>query len=66
MDGNLVVIDGKVKTPKQYILFNKDWSPKATNSTHKNIWNYSNSNNNSNEKQDNKIKSKLKAPSTHK
>jgi hypothetical protein len=40
MDSNIVVVDGKVRTPKEYINFYLAWSHKNIESTHKNIWNF--------------------------
>lgn len=37
MEGTVVVVDGKVKTPKQYLPTHADSSPRPTKSTLKNI-----------------------------
>lgn len=37
MDGHLVVVDGKVKTPKEYACVEADSSLRSTRSTPRNI-----------------------------
>lgn len=66
MDSNIVVVDGKVRTPKEYKHFYAAWLLRNIESTQKNIWNFLKPKINNLEKKEIKLMRRLKAHLIHK